>query len=148
MKQFSLVWSNIKLFLLIVCIISTSGCMPKPILIPPTAYPTEVYCFPQSVFTVEDMQARVNCHPDNYKMEINKDTVVLFAFNHTIIDWVAPIFIIHIPSLSDTTLNVDGSIILETYNSIEGQKAIEEVLDNDELMEQIIRRTKEIGLFK
>lgn len=147
MKQSSAVLYSIQLFLVILCIASINGCIAKPTFTQITAYPTAISCFPDSVFTAEDMQARVNCHPDNYKIEISKDTVVLFAFHHPVIDWVAPIFIIHIPSLSDVTLNVDGSIRGEIYNSVEGQNAIEEVLNNTELMDEILQRAKKIGLF-
>ena len=31
------------------------------------------YCFPDSVVTPEDMRARVDCHPKEYKREITKD---------------------------------------------------------------------------
>jgi hypothetical protein len=101
-------------------------------------------CFPVSVFTGEDMRARVDCHPDDYKMKISKDTVVLFAFPDPILDWVGPVFIIHIPSVSETVLRTDGSILFEDYKTSEGQKAIEDVLSNQELLDGILGRAREI----
>ncbi len=90
------------------------------------------------------MRARVDCHPDDYKMKISKDTVVLFAFPDPILDWVGPVFIIHIPSVSETVLRTDGSILFEDYKTSEGQKAIEDVLSNQELLDGILGRAREI----
>ncbi|HSL44263.1 MAG TPA: hypothetical protein VK897_12575 [Anaerolineales bacterium] len=101
-------------------------------------------CFPDSVFTADDMRARVDCHPDDYKMEIDRDTVVLFAFPDPLLDWAGPIFIIHIPSVSEVVLNTDGSISFESYKSSEGQTAIEQVLNHPELMTSILERAKAI----
>jgi hypothetical protein len=70
--------------------------------------------------------------------------VVLFAFPDPVIDWVGPIFIIHIPSVSDVVVNTDGSIFYEVYNSSEGKDAIQSVLNNQELMASILERAKEI----
>jgi len=106
------------------------------------------YCFPDSVFTTHDNRARVDCHPKDFKLEITKDTVVLFAFpvrlSLTHIDWVGPIFVIHVPSLSEVVLSTDGSIRFEGYKSSEGRGAIEDVLNNPELMASILERAKEI----
>ena len=102
------------------------------------------YCFPDSVFTTEDMRARVDCHPKDYKLEITKDTVVLFAFPNPLLDWVGPIFVIHVPSVSEVVLNADGSIFFAGYKSSEGRSAIEDVLNNPELMASILERAKEI----
>jgi hypothetical protein len=77
------------------------GCTPQTT---PTevVYPTSMAsCFPDSVFTAEDMRARVACHSADYKMEITEDTVVLFAFPDPFLDWSGPIFIIHISSVSE-----------------------------------------------
>src|SRR5687768_3963528 len=120
------------------------GCVPEST---PTqaVYPTSMaHCFPDSVFTAEVMRARVDCHPDDYKMEITKDTVVLFAFPDPVIDWVGPIFIIHVPSVSEAVINADGSIFFNDYKSSDGQSAIESVLNNQELMASILERAKEI----
>lgn len=101
------------------------------------------YCFPDSVFTTQDMRARVDCHPKDYKLEITRDTVVLFAFPSPV-DWVGPIFVIHVPSVSEVVLSADGSIRFEGYKSSEGWSAIEDVLNNPELMASILERAKEI----
>ena len=101
------------------------------------------YCFPGSVFTTEDMRARVDCHPKDYKIEITKDTVVLFAFPGPV-DWIGPIFVIHVPSVSEVVLRADGSIFFEDYKSPEARKAIENVLNNPELMASILKRAKQI----
>lgn len=133
-------WLLIAAFLMIVA----SGCIP-------TATPTEVAaptsngsCFPQSVFTADDMRARVDCHPDDFKMEINEETVVLFAFPDPLLDWAGPIFVVHIPSVSEVVLNTDGEIVFEGYKSVKGQNAIEEVLNNQELITRILERAKDI----
>jgi hypothetical protein len=120
----------------ILFVVFVIGCIPK-------STPAR-NCFPTSVFTTEDMRARVDCHPDDYKMEITKDTVVLFAFPDPVIDWASSIFIIHIPSVSEVTLNTDGSIFSEDYKSLGGRNAIENVLDNRELITRILERSKEI----
>ena len=101
------------------------------------------YCFPDSVFTTEDMRARVDCHPKEYKLEITKDTVILFAFPGPV-DWVGPIFVIHVPSVSEVVLSTDGSIFFANYKSSEGRSAIEDVLNNPELMASILERAREI----
>jgi hypothetical protein len=101
------------------------------------------YCYPETVFTAEDLRARVNCHPNKYKIEINRDTVVLFAFRSSV-DWVGPIFVIHVPSVSEVVLVTDGSIRFESYKSPEGRSAIEDVLNDPELMASILERAKEI----
>ena len=101
-------------------------------------------CFPASVLTAEDMGARIDCHPAEYKLEINKDTVVLFAFPDPIMDWVGPIFIIHIPSVSEMVLKTDGSILFEDYKNSDGRKAIEDVLTKQELLASILERARDI----
>ena len=129
---------RIGVILIIFCVAPIIGCTPEAT---PTqivyVYPTSMlHCLPSHVFTAEDMRARVDCHPDNYKMEITKDTVFLFSFPDPVIDWEGSmsIFIIHIPSVSELTLNTDGSVFSEDYTSSEGRNAIEEVLNNQQLM--------------
>lgn len=102
------------------------------------------YCCPETVFTAEDLRARVNCHPDKYRIEINRDTFVLFAYYPSPIDWVGPIFVIHVPSVSEVVLVTDGSIRFESYKSPEGRRAIEDVLNDPERMASILERAKEI----
>ena len=72
--------------------------------------------------------------------------MVLFAFPHPIIDWVGPIFIIHVPSVSEAVVNTDGSLIIKDYKSPEGQAAIERVLNDPELKARILERAREIKL--
>jgi len=102
------------------------------------------YCFPDSVFTAEDMRARVDCHPNDYKIEITRDTVVLFAYAAGPFDWIGPIFVIHVPSVTEVVLATDGNICFEDHESSEGRRAIEDVLNNPELMSLILARAKEI----
>lgn len=121
------------------------GCTPGVI---PTesAYPNSLAaCFPDAVFTPEDMRARVECHPDEYKIEITKDTVVLFAFPAPLLDWVGPIFVIHVPSVSEVVIDTDGSILSENYNSSEGQDAIQNVLNDQDQLSAILQQAIEIG---
>ena len=124
-----IVWLGSDVIVVILLVISMIGYMPEAT---PTqaVYPTSMaHCFPESVFTPDDMRARVDCHPADFKLEINDDTVVLFAFPDPLFDWVGPIFIIHIPSGSEVVLNTDGTIRHETHNSSEGQNAIQGVLN-------------------
>jgi len=85
----------------------------------------------------------MNCHPNEYKIEINSDTVVLFAYPNPG-DWAGPIFIIHVPSVSEIVLDTEGNIRFEHYESSEGRSAIEDVLNKPELMASILERAKEI----
>ena len=111
---------------------------------PPPPAPTEnANCFPATVFTPEEMKRRVDCHPSEFKIEIDAETVVLFAYPDPILDWVGPIFIIHISSVSEAVLNVDGGIMFEDYKSEAGQQAIEHVLNSPPQMERILERVIE-----
>jgi len=101
-------------------------------------------CFPLTVFTAEDMRARVDCHPNDYKIEITRDTVVLFAYAVGPFDWIGPIFVIHVPSVTEVVLATDGNVCFEDHESSEGRSAIEDVLNNPELMSLILARAKEI----
>jgi hypothetical protein len=112
----------------------------------PVAAPTSIAsCFPASVFTADEMRARVDCHPDEYKLEINQDTVVLFAFPDPLLDWVGPVFVIHIPSVSEVVLDTNGNVLFSDYKSSDVQNAIESILNDQELMARILQRAKDIG---
>lgn len=127
--------------LLLAC--SVIGCIaaPKPARnIVPTATPQ---C-PTSVFTARDMQARVDCHPADYRLRISKETVVLFAYPSPVVDWVGPVFVIHVPSVSEVVVNYDGSLFEKHYETPEGQAAIETVLNDPALMASILGRAREI----
>ncbi len=101
-------------------------------------------CLGRPVFTAVDMRRAVDCHPNDYKLWINTDTAVLFAFPWPTIDWAGPIFIDHIPSVSQAVVNIDGSLILEDYKSPEGRAAIEAVMNNPGLMSDILARALKI----
>src|SRR3990170_4037194 len=103
--------SKIVFFTMILVLLAQAGCRSQSSI---------ADCWPDSVFTAEDMRARVDCHPKEYKLEITRDTVVLFAFRGPI-DWVGPIFVIHVPSVSEVVLSADGSIRFEAYKSSEGR---------------------------
>ena len=90
------------------------------------------------------MRARVDCHPNEYKLEISNDTVVLLAYPDPIMDWVGPVFIIHIPSVSEAVIKTDGSILFREYKTSIGQKIIEDVLNDQELRDRILNRAREI----
>ena len=123
---------------------SIVGCIATPTPakdISPTALEN---CFPTSVFTAEDMQARVDCHPNDYRLQLSKDTVVLFAFPSPTIDWTGPVFVIHVPSVSQAIVDYDGSLFMTDYQTPEGQVAIETVLNNPALMARILERAREI----
>lgn len=143
----SIILHSIQFVLVILGITLIIGCTSKPTPTQAFVFTSITSCLPETVFTAEDMQARVDCQPDDYKIEINKDTVISFAFSDPVMDWIGPIFITHIPSVSETVLNTDGSIFYEDYKSLEGENAIKAVLNNLELMDEILKRAKEIGLF-
>ena len=120
------------------------GCAPKPGDTPVVAPTSIAACLPSSVFTAEEMRTRVDCHPDEFKLEINQDTVVLFAFPDPLLDWVGPVFIVHIPSVSETVLDHNGNILFSDYKSPDGQNAVEAVLNDRELRARIVQRAKDI----
>jgi hypothetical protein len=128
--------------LALLALLVTSCSRPAPAkYISPTAIEN---CFPTSVFTARDMQARVDCHPDDYKLQITKDTVVLFAFPGPNMDWIGPVYVIHVPSVSEAVVNYGGSLFMKHYKTPEGQAAIESVLNDPALMARILERAKEI----
>jgi len=135
---------GLEVLAVILFITVTAGCMPESTLTRRDTTTPMGNCFPASVLTPEDMRARIDCHPDEYKLEINKDTVVLFAFPDPIMDWVGPIFIIHVPSISEVVLKTDGSTPFEDYKNSDGRKAIEDVLNNQDLLASILERARDI----
>ncbi len=138
-------FSRVSLFLkLLVFAGSITACVMGTTSTPTIVSTPITDCFPSSVFTAADMQARVDCHPNDYKLTISKDTVVLFAFPSPILDWIGPIFIIHIPSVSEVVVKTDGSLFIKDYKSPEGQAAIERVLNNSEVMTRILERARKI----
>lgn len=58
-----------------------------------------------AVRTAEDMRAQFDSWPDEYKMRIDQDTVVLLAFPSPIIDWAWEASIRHIPSVSSAGIH-------------------------------------------
>lgn len=99
---------------------------------------------PESVFSAEEMRQRVTCHPDAYKILVEDDVAVLFAFPAGTIDWAGSAFVIHIPSVSEVVLDSQSQIIFTDYKSDLAQVEIEEVLQNPELMAQIDERLAEL----
>lgn len=135
---------DVEIILAIFFITFATGCIPGADSMQ-TKEPTSTgNCFPASVFTAEEMRARVDCHPDDYKLEINDDTVVLFAFPDPIMDWAGPVFVIHIPSVSEVVLNTDGSILFEDYKTSDGRRAIQDFLTNQELLTRVLERARKI----
>ncbi len=119
-----------------------AGCMAVPTKdVSPT--PTE-NCFSSPVFTASDMQEWLDCYPNDYKLQISKDTVVSFAFSRPMMDWVGPVFVTHVPSLSEAVVNYDGSLFMKDYKTPEGQAAIEAVLNDPIMMARILERAGEI----
>ena len=73
-------FSRVSLFLeLLVFAGSITACVMGTTSTPAIVSTPIADCFPSSVFTAADMQARVDCHPNDYKLTISKDTVVLFG---------------------------------------------------------------------
>lgn len=112
----------------------------------PPAQPLSVGtdCFPATVFTAQAMQQRVDCHPDAYKIMITPETTVLFAFPDSHMDWAGPVFIVHIPSVSEAILKTDGTLFQHAYTSDEARLAIEAVLNDPARMAQIRARAAAI----
>lgn len=108
----------------------------------PTAAPV-----PIGVFTAEDMQRRVDTHPEEYKEIINSDVAILYAYPAPTIDWEGPIFLIHIPSVSSVTLDLNGEVFSTNYNSPEAEEALGELLADEPLIERVVKRAQEIGAY-
>ncbi len=138
-------FSRVDLFVGLLLLAGTIfGCTAAPTRaksISPTASES---CLHASVFTARDMQARVDCHPSDYKLQVSKDTVVLFAFASPNMDWTAPVFVVHVPSVSEAAVNYDGTLFSKDYKTPEGQAAIEKVLHDPALMARILGRAGEI----
>lgn len=89
------------------------------------------------VHTPEQMRLQYNCHPQEYKFQVNEDVVVLFAYPDPMIDWVGLAFINHIPSVSSVVLDLNSNIIHKKYSSVEAEKQISDVLADEGIMRTI-----------
>jgi hypothetical protein len=130
--------------LAILLTLAVTGCALQPAFRGSAAPTAIASCFPDSVFTAEEMRLRIDCHPDDYKLKIDRDTFVLFAFLDPILDWAGPIFFIHVPSVSEVVVDSEGSVFFENFKSVPGRNAIENVLNNRPLMDRILERAREI----
>ncbi len=117
----------------------------------------------QGIHTTEDMRARYERWPEEYKFALDGDTVVLFAYPSPIIDWAGFAFINHMPWVSSVTLGrpisvvlADGTVVpaqpeLEhtifgerltvrsKYNTDEARARLEGVLADEEMMRRILQ---------
>lgn len=102
-----------------------------------------------SVNTSDDLRAQFENWPDDYKIRVDEDVVILFAYPAPAVDWVGPVFVEHIPSFSSVTIDFDGCVMDERYGSPEGEAKIKAVL-TDEVWPATIREGRdeagEIGM--
>lgn len=97
-----------------------------------------------AIRTPEDMQLRFEAWPDKHKILVEPGLVVAFTYDVQGVDWIAPVFINHIPSFSSMTLDRNGNELgTARINSDEARIAINSILEDDLLMEEIVSRTRE-----
>ncbi len=91
------------------------------------------------VHTPEDVEQYFAQWPDEHKLRLADDVVVLFTYPHPLANWVAGAIIYHIPSVSVVHLDFDGSVMTEYahYESQAGQTHLEEILADEELLKEL-----------
>jgi len=103
-------------------------------------------------YSPEYFRSRYESWPEGYKIAVNQDVAVLFAYPAPLADWVEFAFIHHIPSGSSVALGRPGGwsqgtpetsfgdtvIVQRHYNSNAGRQALESVLADEQLMRRIL----------
>ncbi|MDP2952062.1 MAG: hypothetical protein Q8O76_01935 [Chloroflexota bacterium] len=134
------------------CAIQASAPTPTPPPRPPAG----------GIHTPDDVRAQYESWPDGHKFSIDEDVVVMFSYPHPMLDFAGFAFIKHIPSVSSVTLNRPGwvvgpggtktpmylgrpkwydgqEVVVRThYNSEEGERRLEKVLADKDLMRRIL----------
>ncbi len=113
----------------------------------PTLGPTGLGTFtelniPLGIHTSEDMERQFENWPEGYRLRVNAEVVVLFAYPSPILDWAVAVLIQHIPSVSSVNIGFDGNTDHRDYRSDEAKAALEAVLADEALMTEIMARTE------
>lgn len=87
----------------------------------------------EGVHTPDDMRAQYERWPDDYKVAIDEEVVMLFAYPSPIIDWAGFAFIKHIPSASSVTLGRPFSIMRPDGTVIQAHSDREEMIRGERL---------------
>jgi hypothetical protein len=89
----------------------------------------------------EDMQIRFDAWSDEHKILVEPGLAVIFTYDVGAVSWIGPVIVNHIPSFSsvhlDWTYELDDR---KNINSPEAEEAISNLLANEELMAEIIKR--------
>lgn len=91
--------------------------------------------------TPDDIQAKFDGSPEEHRIKVNNDVFILFAYENGFTNWIAPVFIYHIPSITQVLLDYDGNVISDkNVNGAEARAAVDAVLADEKLMAEIARR--------
>lgn len=89
------------------------------------------------VHTVEQMQRQIDTWPEDYKIIVNEDVAILFAYPSPHLDWAGPVSIKYIPCVCSLVINHEGDVIFDGVKGAEAKAAISAVLADEDLMAQI-----------
>ncbi len=109
-----------------------------------TRYMSEI----TGIDTPEDMRRQYERHPEAYKLMINDDLAVIFAYPDPDIRWVGMVFLHHLPSVSEVALDYDGNVIFEQISAPSIQERIDDLLNEDTFVDRLQNRMNEIWELK
>jgi hypothetical protein len=98
----------------------------------------------KGIHTPEQLRQDIEDWPAAYKIVVDKDVVVRFAYPHPMADWVGSAFVHHIPSMSHIIFDLDGQVHATRYESQEGRARLEAVLQDRALVDRIRQRIQEV----
>ena len=84
-----------------------------------------------------DLRAYLNAWPEERKLVIEPDVVVIFTYSHPAVLWDQTASLYHVPSMSRVDLNSNGKVAITLYRNEEGRQALEQVLTNESRMKII-----------
>lgn len=85
----------------------------------------------------KDLRSYVDSWPEERKLVIDRDVVVVFTYPHPAVLWDQTAFIYHIPSMSRVDLNRYGEVAIIDYKNAEGKQRLQRILTDDSLMNLI-----------
>ncbi|HUV88906.1 MAG TPA: hypothetical protein VMY80_04575, partial [Anaerolineae bacterium] len=112
----------------------------EPTTSPPGQVPS------MGVHTPEDVQRYFDSWPEDYKLSIAEDVVVIFTFPDSTAQFIGGAVIYHIPSVSSAVLDFEGNLDSRNthYESDEARARLETVLADADLMARLQTRINEI----